>query len=146
MSLWTLVFGPGNLRPPRRFGERLRKSLDRGGSAAILPIDLQTLFAQISNVGREQAVQRDVPPLQQTLQGTQIVLETQRHERSVNETNDSREGERVTDEREGSGGAKEEPKKRRGAKEPSDGSADETAGRNEIFRDPDLGTHIDVVR
>ena len=109
----------------------------------ILPIDLQTIFAQISNVGREQAMQRDVPPLLQSMQGTQIVMESQRQDRSVNETNVSREGERIADESEGKEAAREERKRRKAAK-----AAPEPAGaaKEEVFRDPDLGTHIDVVR
>ena len=109
----------------------------------ILPIDLQTIFAQISNVGREQAVQQNVPPLQQALQGTQIVLETQRQERSVNETDDSREGERIADEGQGKEGGREGRQKRRDTKSPAETSS---AGKDKVFRDPDLGTHIDVVR
>ncbi len=108
----------------------------------ILPIDLQTIFAQMTNVGREQAVQRDVPPVQQTVQAQHMVQATYVQDRSVNETNDSREGERIAPRREGGGGAKERERK---APTRGDGESAKADG-GEVFRDPALGTHIDVVR
>jgi hypothetical protein len=107
----------------------------------ILPIDLQTVFAQMANVGREQAVARDVPPLQQTAQAQHMVQTTYTQDRSVNETDDTREGEGVSPRREGGGGAREGEKK--GASG-SEGEGDERDAA--VFRDPALGTHIDVMR
>ena len=108
----------------------------------ILPIDLQTIFSQIGTVGREQAALRDLAPLQQTAQATALVQSTYRQDRSVNETQDSREGERVADEerRRGRGRAR--------AKGAAAEEADqkEEKGEGGVFRDPALGTRIDVVR
>ena len=44
---------------------------------ALLPIDLQTLFTQATQVGKEQAVQKDAPPAAQSLQGAQLVQQTE---------------------------------------------------------------------
>ena len=58
----------------------------------ILPIDLQTIFAQINNVGRAQAVQKDVPPHHQALQGSEIVRETDQQDHSVNQAHNIGDG------------------------------------------------------
>lgn len=107
----------------------------------ILPIDLQTIFAQMPNVGREQALQRDVAPLQQSAQGQTIVQASYHQDRSVNETNESREGEGVKPRREGRG--KREELERRAAREK--GQSKEEGPKEEVFRDPALGRHVDVV-
>ena len=105
----------------------------------ILPIDLQTLFVQMSNVGREQAVEREVPPQLQAAQASEIVRETNLQDRSVNETRDAGEGaEKVKEdeqrrrEQQGRGGSRERRKP-------------EPKQEGEVFRDPALGTHIDLV-
>lgn len=107
----------------------------------ILPIDLQTIFSQIGNVGREQAIQRDGLPLAQTVRASELVQQTYRQDRSVNETHDSREGEKVAMEerRERSPGRRQSEKEEGG-----EGQEDKT--RPGVFRDPALGSHIDVVR
>jgi hypothetical protein len=110
----------------------------------ILPIDLQTIFMQIGNVGKEQAAAREVAPLQQSLQATEIVKQTYQQDRSVNETRDEREGQRIAEEerrRQARGG---EGGKRGPAGEQDAG--ERKPDREEVFRDPALGSHIDVVR
>ena len=59
---------------------------------ALLPIDLQTLFTQANQVGKEQAVQKDAPPAAQSLQGAQLVQKTEKRDKAVNETHDQEEG------------------------------------------------------
>lgn len=107
----------------------------------ILPIDLQIIFSQIGNVGKEQAAQRDVLPLAQTIRATEVVQQTYRQDRSVNETRDSREGEKVAidERRERSRGRKDAGKEKGGEGEPEEAPPG-------VFRDPALGSHIDVVR
>jgi hypothetical protein len=109
----------------------------------ILPIDLQTIFSQIGNVGKEQALQRDTVPLQQTAQASVMVQQTYRQDRSVNEARDSREGERISEEerRRRSSGRGDARKGTEGA---VDGESEK--GGESVFRDPALGAHIDVVR
>lgn len=105
----------------------------------ILPIDLQTVFVQTTNVGREQALQRDAGPLQQSAQGQTMVQTTYQNDRSVNETRDSRDGEGVENRREGGRGREERERKA------AEKAALEEKAREEVFRDPALGKHIDVV-
>ena len=67
----------------------------------LLPIDLQTMFAHMNQVGREQAVQRQISPEAQALQAQNIVKRTEERDNSVNETNEVSEGvEQVKEEEE----------------------------------------------
>lgn len=109
----------------------------------ILPIDLQTIFAQMPTVGREQAVQRELTPLQQTVQGQNIVQTSYQQDRSVNQTNDTREGENVAMRRDAAEGKGERGGGGGGAKGQG---GEETGAKEEVFRDPALGKHIDVTR
>jgi len=105
---------------------------------ALLPIDLQTLFSQTSQVGKDQAVQKEATPLAQSLQGSQMVHKTEQRDNAVNETQQQAEGPeqvRSRTRREASGRREKEKKAKARAKE---------APRTEVFRDPELGRHIDV--
>ena len=42
-----------------------------------MPIDLQTMFSQMNQVGKDQAVQRQVAPEAQALQASELVKETE---------------------------------------------------------------------
>lgn len=103
----------------------------------LLPIDLQTLFSQSNQVGKEQAVQKDATPLAQSAQGSQLVQKTEQRDNAVNETQHQEEGpEQVKARtRRGPGGRRE--KGERGKKEPAPRARD-------VFRDPDLGRNVDV--
>jgi len=104
----------------------------------LLPIDLQTLFTQIPQVGKEQAAQKDATPLAQSLQGAQMVRKNEQKDNAVNETQPPdrgpeqvkqktrREGERKGRGRDARRPAPQDPKKR------------------DVFRDPDLGRNIDI--
>ena len=50
----------------------------------LLPIDLQTLFGQAPQVGREQGIQRNGVPHAQALQGAQLVQRAGEQDASVN--------------------------------------------------------------
>ena len=102
-----------------------------------LPIDLQTMFAQMNQVGKEQAIQREVPPLLQAIQGSELAKRAEQQDNAVNETREVGNGiEQVNEE---GNGAHRQAGQRGGRREPS-------AGRKakEVFRDPDLGHHIDI--
>ena len=49
----------------------------------LLPIDLQTVFAQMANVGKEQAALREVPPQYQALMGSELAQQTRQSDSSV---------------------------------------------------------------
>jgi hypothetical protein len=109
----------------------------------LLPIDLQTLFGQAPQVGREQTLQRDGVPLAQSLQGTQIARRAGVKDATVNEARQQEQGPeqaRIREQRRG----------RRGT--PSrDGDRKDRRPKNrpppdvqDVARDPALGRHVDV--
>jgi hypothetical protein len=104
----------------------------------LLPIDLQTLFAHMNQVGREQAVQKDVAPQYQFVQGNEIVKKSAHNDSAVNETRQVGEGlEKVKDEKKGQG------KEKQSAQERED--ADAEAKKKKYFEDPDLGHHVNIM-
>jgi hypothetical protein len=58
----------------------------------LLPIDLQTMFSQMSQIGREQAVQKEVPPQYQAVQAEEIVKKTEHDDKAVNQAREPGEG------------------------------------------------------
>lgn len=105
---------------------------------ALLPIDLQILFTQSNQVGKEQAVQKDAAPLAQSLQGAQLVQKTEQRDNDVNETHDQEEGpEQVKDKaRRGA-----ERKRRQGAEKRKPAAQ---SPAKDVVRDPALGRNVDI--
>jgi hypothetical protein len=107
----------------------------------LLPIDLQTLFGQATQVGREQNAQREGVPLAQAVQGAAIARHAVEKDAAVNEAHQQEAGpEQVR--------IRERRRRRRGKDAEGDGRhpstpAERPAG-TEIARDPALGRHIDV--
>ena len=105
---------------------------------ALLPIDLQILFTQSNQVGKEQAVQKEAAPQAQSLQGAQLVQKTEQRDNDVNETHDQEEGpEQIKD------------RARRGAdrKRRQNAEKHKPAGKppaKNVFRDPALGRNVDI--
>jgi hypothetical protein len=103
----------------------------------LLPIDLQTLFAQMNQVGREQAVQKNVAPQYQFVHGDEIAKKTEHDDNAVNETRQLGEGlEKIKDEKKGRG------KEQQTAQERKDAEAE---SKKEHFEDPDLGHHVNIM-
>ncbi len=105
----------------------------------LLPIDLQTLFAHINQVGREQAVLKEGSVQYQFVQGAKMIKKTEQADNEVNETHEVGEGlEKVKEEKE------REAKKRASGQEKKE---KEKSPENEkrYFEDPDLGHHINIV-
>jgi hypothetical protein len=98
------------------------------------------MFNQMSQVGRETAVQRDVSTQYQFLQGNEMVRKTEADDRAVNQTRELGDGlEKVKEERQ----RQKRRQGRGGAQERTKGQAPEEHGT--IFDDPDLGHHVDLV-
>ncbi|UCF97666.1 MAG: hypothetical protein JSV89_21235 [Spirochaetaceae bacterium] len=106
----------------------------------LLPIDLQIMFGQMSYVGKEQAVQRDVTPQYQFVQGSEMVQKAEHDDSAVNQSQQLGEGPEKVKEQ-------EEKEKRRHSRDQRRGESSESGGREEkkIFEDPDLGHHVDLV-
>jgi hypothetical protein len=105
---------------------------------ALLPIDLQTLFTQSTQVGKEQAAQKDAPPAAQSLQGAQLVQKAETRDKSVNETHDQEEGPEQVKDR-SRRGAERRRQKQKGAQPPA---AHPPAA--DVVRDPALGRNVDI--
>jgi hypothetical protein len=106
----------------------------------LLPIDLQIMFSQMSHVGKEQAVQRDVLPQYQFVQGSEMVQKAEHDDSAVNQSQQLGEGPEKVKER-------EEKEKRQHSQGQQKGEGGESSKKEEkkIFEDPDLGHHVDLV-
>ena len=104
---------------------------------SIQPIDLQTLFMRLDQVGKEQAVMREAAHLAQTAQGSEIARQSEEAARTVKETKELEDGpDALKDEKQGSGkGAGGENKESHGKK---------SSEKKDVFRDPALGSKIDL--
>jgi hypothetical protein len=102
----------------------------------LLPIDLQTLFTQLTHVGKEQAAQKDAAPHAQSLQGAQLVQKTQQRDAAVTETRPQEQGpERVKPRTRREGRRREKPPEERPSSRPK---------TPEEFDDPALGRNVDL--
>lgn len=105
----------------------------------IHPIDLQNMFLRMSQVGKEQAEQRNIAAQHLAAQNSEFVKETEHKDHSVNQTDDLPDGADKTD----------EDGKKKGAQEQSEQKGrehneNEEGRKNNFFDDPDLGHHIDI--
>ena len=104
----------------------------------MLPIDLQVLFSQMNQVGKEQAVLKDGSAINQSLQGMQTVQNTEHEDNSVNQSKEIGEGlEKIKEE-------VQEKKKRQRQREEKEKKKLKIKNKN-VFKDPDLGKHIDII-
>ena len=105
---------------------------------ALLPIDLQTLFTQSNQVGKEQAAQKDAAPQAQSLQGAQLVQKTEQRDKDVNETHDQEEGPEQM---------KDRARKGRGSQTAASAEKRKPAAQppaKDVVRDPALGRNVDI--
>ncbi|TFG84799.1 MAG: hypothetical protein E4H20_02125 [Spirochaetales bacterium] len=103
----------------------------------IKPIDLQTLFAQLEQVGRQQSAEKQGAALHQSLHGAALQRKEDESARSVKAVEDDQKGtEAVKDESEG--GARQRGSEGRGEK------PDEEDSPKETVKDPALGGHVDI--
>ncbi len=102
----------------------------------LLPIDLQTIFSQANQVGREQAVQQQAPPQAQAQAASELVREAQTRDTQVNETRNAGDGAEAIKDKEG---RRRWGRRRRRSPEPAP-----TSERKAAFTDPELGQHVDI--
>lgn len=103
----------------------------------IQPIDMQTLFMRLNQIGKEQAILREAAHLAQAQTAGELVRESETQAHSVNQTRELEEGLEGVNEEEQGGEQRHAPEHERGRKKPGT--------EREIFRDPDLGSNIDIV-
>ncbi|ADN01883.1 hypothetical protein [Spirochaeta thermophila] len=108
---------------------------------ALHPIDLQTMFTRLHEVGREQGGVREIPVHHQTVQGEELVKRAQQESRSVNETRQVGEGvEKVKEEK-----GREQGQGKGRSKEEREASRRATSSSPEVVEDPDIGRHVDLL-
>jgi hypothetical protein len=107
----------------------------------IRPIDLQTLLMQMSQVGRDQAVEKDGPALQSGMQAAAAQKKEVETKEALRRTEDPKEGMGAVKERSGRprGG-----KGGQGTEEGEGGQAGEAPKVEEVVRDPSLGNRVDL--
>jgi hypothetical protein len=105
----------------------------------IRPIDLQTLFMQLGQVGKDQAVEKDGPALQAAMQGAAAQKRLAENKEAVRGPEEPGEGTHPVKEDGGSlgGGAS-----RRRASEGKAGEQEEK--EEEVVKDPSLGNRVDL--
>jgi len=110
---------------------------------SLQPIDLQTLFVRLSQIGKEQAARKESQVLQQEARGNELARQAKLNDESVNQTNELKdESGKVREKKEGSTGSpghehSETEEQRR------EGRGEEKKKRN-VFEDPALGKNIDI--
>lgn len=105
----------------------------------LLPIDLQTLFSQSGQVGKEQSVAKEQAQNAQAAQGTQIARQTDARDKKVNEAErQEEEGTEQVRRR----GRRQSGKERSPAKREKPKTASQQ--KKNVFRDPNLGSRIDI--
>ncbi len=104
----------------------------------IQPIDLQTLFAHINQVGKDQAVLKEGLSSQQAAHAAELVKETMHQDESVNKSGKTDEdNQKIHDE--DNTGNQGDPGKRKEKDIPP-----EEKKKINVFTDPDLGKNIDI--
>ncbi len=104
----------------------------------IQPIDLQVLFAHLSQVGKEQAVLKNAAVIQQAAQANEMVKKSEQQDHSINQTKELEDGpEKIHEDR-------KKQNEKRGAEGKGEEKKQESSEKEDILRDPDLGHHIDI--
>ena len=104
---------------------------------SLQPIDLQTLFAQLSQVSSKQAALRDGLIQNQTVVGNEIIRRSVQEQHSVTQSDEVADGpENVHDD-------DESQKKGEGRKEKRRKESGEER-KQEVFREPYLGKNVDL--
>lgn len=106
---------------------------------SIQPIDLQTLFVRLSQIGREQSALKQSILQNQEVTGREIAERSRQAGESVLESEEVSEGPETVDE-EGN------PPQQHSASHQGTSSGEEASDESpeDVFRDPDLGQNIDL--
>jgi hypothetical protein len=106
----------------------------------IQPIDLQTLFAHINQVGKDQAAIKEGLAAQQAAHANELIKEMKHQEKSVNKTTKTDEdNQKIQEDDEQSNFGKSSTKS-----EEEEEQTPEEKKNIDIITDPDLGRNIDI--
>ena len=107
---------------------------------SIQPLDLQTLFAHINHVGKDQAAIKDVLASQQAAHASELVKDKKHQDESVNQISEADEdNQKIHTDKENNNFEKPD-----GEAGKEDAKAESERKRVSVFKDPDLGMNIDI--
>ncbi|WP_028974896.1 hypothetical protein [Spirochaeta cellobiosiphila] len=104
----------------------------------IHPIDLQTLFIKMNQVGKEQADARNSVVASQEIQNKEEIKKHQQKDNSVNQTSETSDGPDKLKDDNAQGNSESSDK------QDSKKSKKEVNPEQNVYKDPDLGSHIDI--
>ena len=105
----------------------------------LLPIDLQIMFSRMDQIGKEQSIQMQVASEVQARQASEMAKQSELRDHSVNQTGIVGDGIEKVDE-------KQHEREKRKGKAGQDSSEKEGKQKENYFRDPALGHHVDITR
>ncbi|OQY34521.1 MAG: hypothetical protein B6241_04430 [Spirochaetaceae bacterium 4572_59] len=103
---------------------------------SIKPLDLQTMFVRLNDVGKEQSHNQQASALQQNQEARKLVEQELQRNSSVDASKEDKESRKV-DDKEADSGKKEEGHQQAA-------SAKEEKKKQKIVQDPEMGIHIDI--
>lgn len=103
---------------------------------SITPLDLQTLFVKMSQVGKEQAAIQKSVENQQNREANHLVKQEMNRDHSVNKTEEDKESQSIDDNGSGTGSSSSGGKKEE--------SEDKSGEKPKYFTDPKRGHNIDI--
>lgn len=104
---------------------------------AITPLDLQTMFVRLNEVGKEQNQLKEAVAAQQAAGARELRDQEIRQDNSVNRTEEDQEAGKVKDE-----GEKEQQEKN--ASREKEQEKENPSRKKQVFSDPEIGSHIDI--
>ncbi len=106
----------------------------------IQPLDLQTLFAHINQVGKEQAALKEGQAAQQAAHANELIKEMKHQDESVNKSAKTDEDNQKIQDDHGNNSQEESSGESGNEKE----NPEEEKKNVSVFTDPDLGKNIDI--
>jgi len=104
---------------------------------AITPLDLQTMFVRLNEVGKEQNHLKEAVASQQAAGAKEIKEQELRQDKSVNKAEEDKESQKLKDEGGGANlGSKNQEKEKK--------EAEASRPARKVFSDPEMGSHIDI--
>lgn len=103
---------------------------------SITPMDLQTMFVRLNDVGKEQNHLKEAVASEQAAGAKQIKEDEIRQDNSVNKTEEDRESQKLKDEESTGDQRQDNPQ--------NDKDNDKPQNTKRVFNDPEMGSHIDI--
>ena len=103
---------------------------------SITPMDLQTLFVRLNEVGKEQNHLKEAVASQQAAGAKQIKENELQQDNSVNKAEEDREAQKLKDEDQKEQGS--------GRESGNEKENDKETLVKKVFKDPEIGSHIDI--